>query len=228
MTVRSFPRFGSRSLGFTCALALVLCGRPAAGETSGESPGEALLHRVSERFLAMTSFEAEFEQSQIWVGMESPQVSSGKLYLARPNRFRLEYSQPKGHLQVSDGERVWTYVPANGEVLLARLGDEAKGGDMLSRLLAESTPDPLVEIGSVGDTPARILTLRPDPSLGVVRLRVWTPIDSDAILQYEIEDGSGNVSAYRILKSRSNPRLDARLFDFEPPEGIPVVEVGAP
>ncbi len=220
MTVRSLAGFVSWSL----LLALGLIGRPV----SGESAGGALLQRVSERFLALTTFEADFEQSQIWVGMESPQVSTGKLYLARPNRFRLEYSQPKGHVQVSDGERVWTYVPANGEVLLARLGDEAKGGDMLSRLLAESTPDPLVETGSLGDTAARILTLRPDPSLGVIRLRVWTPIDADAILQYEIEDGSGNVSSYRLLKSRSNPRLDARLFEFEPPEGIPVVEVGAP
>ncbi|MBK8230564.1 MAG: outer membrane lipoprotein carrier protein LolA [Candidatus Eisenbacteria bacterium] len=199
-------------------------GAPAA---AGESAGETLLRAVSGPFLALDTFQAGFEQTQHWVGMDEPAVSKGTLYLKRPNLFRIEYTEPKGHLQLSDGKTVWTYIPENGEVLKTIL-PEGQGGDLLRRILLESRPEAEVATAEVVGRPCKVLSLIPAEDLGLSRVRLWTPNGSNAILQYEIEDGSGNRSLFRLDHTRQNPTLKETLFEFTPPTGVPVIEVGAP
>lgn len=208
-------------------LAFLVTSEVKAQAKSRETPGEIALRRVAVPFLSLDSFRAEFVQTQFWVGMEDSTVSRGRLLLKRPNRFRIEYREPKGHLQVSDGRSVWTYVPEHREVLLARL-PEGSGGDLLRRILEESRPDAEVLRGVIDKRPAEILLLRPPEELGLVQVRLWTDPSANAILQYEIEDVSGNRSLYRLTRTEANPPLEESLFAFRAPEGVPVVEVGSP
>lgn len=222
----SAPR---RSRPFLAALLFTLgvsfgSGASAAG---AENAGETLLRAVSGPFLALDTFQAGFEQTQHWVGMDEPTVSKGTLYLKRPNLFRIEYTEPKGHLQLSDGKTVWTYIPENGEVLKTTL-PEGQGGDLLRRILTESRPEPDLATDEVLGRRCRVLSLIPAEDLGLSRVRLWTPNGSSAILQYEIEDGSGNRSLFRLDRTRQNPTLKGSLFEFTPPTGVPVIEVGAP
>ncbi|MFN8549401.1 MAG: outer membrane lipoprotein carrier protein LolA [Candidatus Eisenbacteria bacterium] len=210
----------------SCLLVLSLIAAAAAAEAS-PTPGELSLAAVASPFLALDSFQADFVQTQHWVGMDEPAVSKGTIFLLRPNLFRIEYREPKGHLQLSDGKVVWTYVPENGEVLKAEL-PEGGGGDLLRRILAESSPDSAIGSEIIEGRACRVLTLHPGEDLGLTLVRLWTKGSSDAILQYEFEDGSGNRSLYRLDRTRENPPLKASLFSFTPPPGVPVVEVGAP
>ncbi|MCA9729098.1 MAG: outer membrane lipoprotein carrier protein LolA, partial [Candidatus Eisenbacteria bacterium] len=75
--------------------------------------GEVALRQIAAPFAALRTFQAKFVQTQSWVGMDEVAEYRGVLSISRPNRFRIEYSEPKGHLQVSDGTQVWTYVPGN-------------------------------------------------------------------------------------------------------------------
>lgn len=196
------------------------------GIPTESSPGARTLREIAEPFRALDSFEAEFVQRQSWVGMDEDLVYKGTLYLLRPNRFRIQYDEPKGHLQISDGEQVWTYVPENGQALLTRLGEGDARGDFLLRILEESQAEPQIQSDLVDDEPARVLTLIPPAGLDLSRVRIWTREGSSAILQYELTEASGNRTSYRLLRVRENPKLDPSLFRFEPPAGVPVVEVG--
>lgn len=212
---------------------------PSPGETgdaSGESAeapgayseGEEALEQIAAPFSALRTFQADFVQTQRWIGMDETVQYKGVLSIARPNRFRIEYTDPKGHLQVSDGTQVWTYVPENGQVLLLPLRDEQSRGDFLTRILEESQPAPRLERGTLDGKPVRILSLTPPEGLELDHVRLWTEEGSSAILQYELTERGGNQTTYRLEKIRENPELDERLFHFEPPPGVPVVEVGAP
>lgn len=129
---------------FAVAVVSAACGAetgaaaPAPGAT-GDLPAAtapptaqatSLLRQVAQSVSALDTFEADFVQTQHWVGMPDSPPWKGVLYLKRPNLFRLEYSDPPGHLQVSDGHTVWTYVPENKEVLSTQLGEVGgKGGE---------------------------------------------------------------------------------------------------
>jgi outer membrane lipoprotein carrier protein len=213
-------------------LALALCsGRVSAVGPAGApaSAGEEILRRLAAAFENMETYQAEFIQTQSAPGMDDGAVSSGTLSLRRPNLFRLEYDEPKGHLQVSDGRTVWTYVPENKEVLSTRLEEGAgQGGDLLRWILNNSRALPSVDDDLVGGRRVQRITLVPAEGVGLSRVRIWTPPGSSDLAQYEIMDSSGNLSTYRLVTVRRNPRLKADLFRFTPPKGIPVVEVGTP
>jgi outer membrane lipoprotein carrier protein len=193
------------------------------------TPGAAALREVAGLLLGLDSYQAEFEQSQEWVGMDAPATARGTLFLRRPNLFRIEYTEPKGHLQVSDGGRVWTWVPENGEVLLARLtGGPGGTGDPLRWVLENGRAEPGVIADTVDGRPARRIVLIPAAGSGLKRVRLWTRPGSPDLIRYEYEDDGGNRTLYRLTHTRKNPSLDAGLFRFTPPPGVPVVELGAP
>lgn len=202
---------------------------PAHDEPSGSySEGERALWQIATPFRALRTFQAKFVQTQSWVGMDDEPQYKGVLSIARPNRFRIEYTDPKGHVQVSDGTQVWTYVPENEQVLLLPLREEQSRGDFLTRILEESKPAPELERGTLEGKMVRILSLTPPEGLELGHVRLWTEEGSSAILQYEMTELGGNRTTYRLEEIRENPDLDERLFHFEAPPGVPVVEVGAP
>ncbi len=217
----------------TSVVASVAAPEPAGAVVAAAdstSDGARALRRIADRFLALDTFSAEFEQFQYWIGADTTSPSFGTLYLKRPDLFRIEYRQPKGHLQVSDGKTVWTYVPENREVLTTRLKGEAGkgGGDLLRWVLENSRAEAAVQKDVVEGRPAVAVTLNPDPGLGLSRVRLWTRPGSPDLIQYEITDSSGNRSVYLLSKARYHPSLSASLFRFTPPPGVPVVELGQP
>lgn len=158
--------------------------------------------------------------------MDEDLVYTGTLYLLRPNRFRIQYQEPKGHVQVSDGTQVWTYVPENKQALVTHLDEGDARGDFLLRILQDSKAEPQIQSDLLDDKPARVLSLIPPPGLDLSRVRIWTREGSSAILQYELTEASGNRTSYRLLNVRENPALEPSLFRFEAPAGVPIVEVG--
>lgn len=198
------------------------------GASTAETPGAKALARVAAPFQALATFRAEFIRLDRWVGMDEPTEYRGTLYLMRPNRFRIAYRVPEGHVQVSDGTQVWTYVPENEQVLLAPLDASLEHKDFLTRILEESEADAAVAVESFEGSPAEVVRLLPPPGLELAEVRIWTRPASREILQYELTEASGNQSTYRLTKVEENPTLDPSLFVFEPPRGVPVVEVGAP
>jgi outer membrane lipoprotein carrier protein len=194
--------------------------------SAAPSAGQAALRVLAAAFEKLETFQADFSQSQDWVGMEPGPEARGTLSLKRPNLFRLEYREPAGHVQVCDGEAVWTYVPENGEVLKTSLGGKGQGGDFLRWILEQGTADPTVGEEEIGGSPARVLVVSPPEGLGLKTVRFWVRPGGTTIVQYEVTDSSENRTLYRILKSRENPKLKDTLFRFSPPAGVPVVEVG--
>lgn len=211
--------------GVSVLLVAVLLAVP---QVARPADGPAVLARVAEPFRALESFRAEFVREDHWIGMDEPVEYEGTLYLDRPNRFRIEYDEPAGHLQVSDGQKVWTYVPENEQVLLTRLDPSLENRDFLTRILEESEADSTVRRTELDGQVVELLSLDPPLDLELSEVRLWVAAGSDRILQYELIERSGNRSTYRLTKVEENPRLEASLFDFEPPDGVPVVEVGVP
>src|SRR2546422_11353659 len=60
------------------------------------------------------SLRAQFTQSYDWGGRR--RVESGTVAFARGGKMRWEYQEPKKKLVVSDGKRLWVYIPEEMQV----------------------------------------------------------------------------------------------------------------
>lgn len=213
-------------LAALAAVAVAAFGAAAVDPARPDSPGARALAEIASFYHGLESYEAQFEQTRAWAGMEGDEPALGTLYLKRPNRFRIEYQRPEGHLQVADGEKVWTWVPESGDVLVAPLAPGT--GDLLRWILENSRADSLVGATELDGGPARVVGLHPEEGTGLSAVTLFTRPGAAELLAYELIDSSGNRTLYRLLRTRKNPRLADELFRFTPPPGAPVVEVGAP
>ena len=214
---------------FTAGWAFAASVPAPAGETppvAPGTPGARALEEIAAFYRGLASYEAEFEQTREWAGMDEAEPSLGTLYLKRPNLFRIEYRRPEGHLQVADGRKVWTWVPESGDVLVAPL--DPGTGDLLRWILVYSQADSLLGEEELDGRPVRVVLLHPSEGMGLRAVRLWTRIGEAELAQYELTDSSGNVTRYRLRRTKRNPPLADELFRFTPPPGTPVVELGAP
>ncbi|MGD8927142.1 MAG: outer membrane lipoprotein chaperone LolA, partial [Thioalkalispiraceae bacterium] len=64
---------------------------------------------LQDHFSRMVTWQADFVQTVVNNDTQTTTKSQGKLWLLRPDRFRLEYLKPYKQLYVADGIQLWFY-----------------------------------------------------------------------------------------------------------------------
>jgi outer membrane lipoprotein carrier protein len=201
-------------------LELVLAGSAASGGPV-EGSEAALLERVRTTTAALHNLTATFEQRNDWELMPPDAPYVGKLFAAVDGRLRIEYEEPAGHLLVSDGARVWTYIPETGQVIESRV---AEGAETAARLFLDFLAGRRVaELRWHGETAE--LALEPEAPGVLKRLVVEVETRSGLGRRFAWTDREGNTATYRFLTVETNVDLDPSLFVFEPPDGVEVVRI---
>ena len=101
----------------------VFCLGLAASAALGQS-GEEIIARVQKRLSSYKTFSARFEKQFYWAVLDKYRSREGRIYLRRPNRFRIELEG--GDVVVADGEAVWSYVVHNGQVVISPYEEQIK------------------------------------------------------------------------------------------------------
>ena len=74
------------------------------------APAFADARDLLERFYdEVATFSADFEQAVLDENLNRIEESAGRMWIARPGKFRWDYEPPLEQQIVSDGERVWVY-----------------------------------------------------------------------------------------------------------------------
>jgi outer membrane lipoprotein carrier protein len=187
--------------------------------TAEEPAGPAQLRA----FLAGTvTLEARF--SQVLLAADSPhsQVSEGRFYLHRPQRFRWDYQTPAPQLVVADGEHLWLYDPDLEQVTVRRLDDGLS-----------STPAMLLSGDGELEDSFRVGAAYHEDGVDWVELApraeaadfagVRVGFDAGQLVAMELIDALGQITLIQFSELRVNPPLEAGLFSFTPPPGVDVL-----
>jgi len=190
----------------------------------GVEAGETRLDRFLD---GLDTLSAGFEQTLLSEFDEELEASSGNVYIQRPGRFQWTYREPYSQLIISDGATLWIY-------------DE----DLEQVTIKDA-------VHSIDDSPAAILggDVRIDEHYVVLELGetdgvAWlelTPrnIDSEyssvrlGFRENELAgmilfDNLGQKTQITFQDVRRNRRLDDGLFEFQPPEGVDVIDSRQP
>jgi outer membrane lipoprotein-sorting protein len=210
---------GARSTAtLILSIAVVTGVLPASGDGGDD---EAFLDRVRAAYADVRTLRADFVQVNDWEIITPDAAYEGWIYLTRDGRLRIEYTEPDGHVLVSDGVWVWTYVPESGQVIQSPVSRDQGSASRLfvdflenRRVVGMARRDSVVEI-----------TLEPEEEMALRRLVVGVDPESGLGQTFAWTDREGNTARYAFRDFDTNVRLDPRLFEFVVPEGVELVRL---
>lgn len=196
-----------------------------AATASQASPGiDALNHFYSN----VRSLDTDFQQVLLDDTGEIVQTGRGHFTLSRPSRFRWEYTQPYRQVMISDGQQFWFYDKDLAQVTERPARETLQGSP--AELLAGSgninDQFQVSDLGARGDLHWVKLVPRQQRSDFNEILMAFT--DSQRPRLMELRDNLGQTTQITFSALQVNPAVNARLFQFTPPQGVEVVRDAMP
>lgn len=194
---------------------------------------EDLAARVQQHYDGVRDFEAEFSQTYEGGVLRTKTAERGTVAIKRPGRMRWIYVQPERKEFVSDGTRIYSYIPADKQVIVSPVpaSDRATtpalfltGQGNLSRDFTPSFTE--LPGAPAGLTGLKLVPRRDDPDYE------WMAIGVDPaslqILYLTAADRQGGRSTFTFSAMKENRGLSDKMFEFRIPRGVDVITNGQP
>src|SRR5579884_4347599 len=110
-------------------LAVVLAAAVAAAAVpirsdASETEAAALARAIQKNYDAIRDFSADFTHSYEGGVLRKQLTERGHVLIKKPGRMRWEYTSPEQKLFVSDGVKVYSYIPADRQVIVSNVPRE--------------------------------------------------------------------------------------------------------
>ncbi|MFI5007270.1 MAG: outer membrane lipoprotein chaperone LolA [Solirubrobacterales bacterium] len=204
--------------------ALVTAVLLAAPPAADRSLAEGVVRRIEERHAGAGDLTARFVQVYRSGLLGREVTERGIVSIKRPGRMRWDYKDPEPKTFVSDGRNYFFYVPADRQVVVRSQDGERSipslllsgKGDILGQFAAELQTPP-----GEGLLRLRLTPRKPEPEIETVTVDVEP---SGRIREIQVDDGQGNRSRFRFDNIRENVGLSDKIFRFEVPPGVEVIQ----
>lgn len=222
---------GRLSCILVLGLLAVLLGRPTPGAAQGL---DELVARVQANYDRTRSLKARFVQKAYLKSLRKTQRSEGIVYLKKPGKMRWDYQEGSTQKIVSDGKKLWIYVPENKQVIVEELGRSPMGSTPLSFLLGLGRIREQFEVrvppeGQRDKQGRRLLELIPrQPMANLSRLVLAVEPQESWVAAAVLHDPYGNRTELEFSEQQVDLELRETLFVFRIPKGIEVFEAPRP
>jgi chaperone LolA len=207
----------------TASAAAMFGARPARATTLDE-----VINGIQKVYGETRNFKASFDQKLTLRATKRKRRAGGRVYFQKPAQFRFVYTRGEKKRLVSDGKRVWTYVPEDAQVridpfspkLAASLRFLWGEGNLREQFDARA-----LEKSGYGREGDHVLELVPKVDEGHYKKLVFVvdPKTFD-VRETIVHDPVGNVNHMRFRRVQRNADLKPSLFTFKPPKGAEVIE----
>ena len=207
------------------ALALAL-GAPVAPQ---QATAEQILKRAERTYSETRSLQADFVQHVRVPLLGSDQRSRGTLYLKRPDRFLMRFSDPAGDRIVADGRFFWMYYPSTDrkQVIRSAIKEGFHQADFQREFLANPSARYVATLAgseNVGGRRTHVLRLVPRRASPYKQVRLWVDATDFTIRRFEMTEENESVRRIDLSNIRRNQALPDSLFRFDPPRGTQVFD----
>jgi len=176
---------------------------------------------------------ADFEQTSQSVvlggaSLAEAETQRGKVVFAKPGKMRWSYEEPEPSLVVSDGKTLWIYDVGEKQASRLAVTSGYLAGAALQFLLGEGDLVATFEITALGcGEDSIVLDLLPLQAASYERLGLTAHLGTGQISDTTITDLFGNRTRIRFERVRVNLAPSAKLFTFDPPRGVDVIDLEA-
>jgi len=183
------------------------------------------LKSIEDRYNHVQSLTLNFTEN--YAGSRRPaRKESGTLYLRKPGRMRWEYADPAGKLFISDGKYVYVYTPGDPRAEKSVLKESADMRAPLAFLLGKlNFEKEFKSFSTAPDADGTWIVAEPkSPNLEYTKVEFLTAAAGE-IRKVRITGQDRSRLEFAFSGEKLNAPVAPSLFLFQPPVGVPIVEV---
>jgi outer membrane lipoprotein carrier protein len=215
----------------TAIAAVVAACAPPLG-AADPTPGE-VAQALQKRIESVRDFSADFVHVYEGGVLKKQVTERGRLLVKKPGKMRWEYTAPEAKTFVSDGVKLYSYVPADKQVLVSPVpaDDEATTATLFLAGKGSLTRDFGASFADLpAGLPAGSRTLKLVPKFRQ-RDYDWLMLVVDpaslAIRGLVTVDGQGGKSSFSFVNLKENVGLADKDFAFKIPRGVDVISTAS-
>ena len=211
------------------ALALLAAGSSGAQSRAADSSAQELAQALQRKYDGIKDFSADFAHTYRGGVLKKKSSERGRLLVKKPGKMRWDYTAPEQKLFVSDGVKMYSYIPQDKQVIVTSMppDDQATTPTLFlagkGNLTRDFTPS-LVEPPAGAPAGTRALKLvpkTPQPDYDWLML-VVDPATLAAPRPGHL-DAQGGTSSFSFTNLKENTGLADKEFAFKIPRGVDVV-----
>ncbi|MEW5981588.1 MAG: outer membrane lipoprotein chaperone LolA [Acidobacteriota bacterium] len=209
------------------SLAVIALGMWAGMQSPPEAATE-LAGAVQKRYATVRDFSADFMHSYRGGVFRTEAVERGKVVIKKPGKMRWEYTTPERKLFVSDGVRLYAYVPEDRQVTVSPVPgeDHASTSALFLAGRGDLNRDFVASLETAIQTPAGTLALKLTPRRSEAEYDWLVLVIDRASLQIRhlvTADAQGGRSTFVFSNLRENTNPADQTFSFTIPRGVDVI-----
>jgi outer membrane lipoprotein carrier protein len=206
----------------------VLLAVPAAASRQA-SDVQTLAAAVQQRYQRITDFRADFTHEYAGGVLGRKTVERGEVVIRKPGRMRWTYTTPERKVFVSDGMKLYSYVPADRQVYVASVPSHASTPALFLAGQGNLTRDFVVKLSAAPADLAGTVALELTPRKPEREYDSLVLVVDRESLQWRrliTRDGQGGTSTFSFANLRENTGVSEGEFVFKIPRGVDVITEG--
>jgi len=216
-----------RFRGLAAAVAIVAALAPMR---AADQPADELAQAVQRKYDAIKDFSADFVHTYRGGVLNKQLTEKGHMMIKKPGKMRWDYTSPEEKVFVSDGVKMYSYIPQDKQVIVSSIppADEATTPTLFLAGKGNLTRDFTASFAEVPPgQPADSVALKLVPKARQ-RDYDWLTLVVDpttlAIRGLVTVDAQGGTSRFAFTNLKENVGIADKAFEFKMPRGVDVVQ----
>jgi outer membrane lipoprotein carrier protein len=185
---------------------------------------------VQQKYDQVKDFTADFSHTYEGGVLKKTLTERGTVQIKKPGRMRWEYTAPDKKTFVSDGRQIYSYIPADKQVIRSAVPPDDEATTAVLFLAGKGNLTRDFTVSYVEAAPAGTWSLRLDPKQKQ-RDYDWLVLQVDPatfqIRGLTAADQQGGRSTFQFTNYRENTGLADNVFVFKIPRGVDVITSGS-
>ena len=197
---------------------------------AGQRPSaEDTARALQQKYDRVRDFTADFTHTYEGGVLKKKTTEQGTVAIKKPGKMRWDYRKPEEKLFVSDGRMVYSYIPADKQVILSEVPNDDQATTAVLFLAGKGNLLRDFEVSFTSTTIPEAVALQLKPRHKQQEYD-WLIIAADRasmqIRALTAADTQGGRSTFQFTNYRENTGVADSVFTFKIPKGTDVIKAG--
>jgi outer membrane lipoprotein carrier protein len=188
---------------------------------------DSVARDLQRKYDKVTDFSADFVHSYRGGVLKQQATERGTLLVKKPGKMRWEYTAPEKKLFVSDGHKIYSYIPQDKQVIVGTMPTDERAPTPALFLTGKGdlTRDFSAAFDTVAEAPAGSIALKLTPKRREPEYESLTLVvepNTLALRMLITVDAQGGRSAFTFTNLKENVGVADNQFVFKMPRNVDV------